>query len=132
MSPAASQCGCKTMERRARGYLDSVFYGCSHKNHLQNPNSTELFLSCRCPQDFDCRGDLHDCLIFSRFGIRVSSAFAVYLLHGDPIRFVDPDGNKLRVANNASGVMYNQGTIVKISTFYNHLIINIIQNSYLS
>ena len=31
---------------------------------------------------------------------------------GNPIRFVDPDGNKLRVANNASGVMYNLGKIV--------------------
>lgn len=31
---------------------------------------------------------------------------------GNPIKFVDPDGNKLRVANNASGVMYNLGKIV--------------------
>ena len=31
---------------------------------------------------------------------------------GNPIKFVDPDGNKLRVANNTAGAMYNMAKIV--------------------
>ena len=34
---------------------------------------------------------------------------------GNQIKYVDPDGNKLRVANNASGAMYNMAKIVATS-----------------
>lgn len=35
---------------------------------------------------------------------------------GNPIKYVDPDGNKLKIANNASGaVMYNMAKIVATS-----------------
>jgi len=33
----------------------------------------------------------------------------------NPIKYVDPDGNKLRVANNTSGAMYNMAKIVATS-----------------
>ena len=34
---------------------------------------------------------------------------------GNPIKYVDPDGNKLKIANNASGAMYNMAKIVATS-----------------